>query len=354
MNNEMSTFNEEEFWNERLNFIQGQICYKFKKRELLRQAFTRRSYSEENKGCPNNEVLEFYGDKALDFIVMKKMSEFYGSIGNEHFYVSTMDEGKLTDIKKNLVCRKMLASKIRAFRFQMWLILGKGDVEQKVWDQESVQEDLFEAIIGAVAIDSDWNVDVLSDVVNLMLNPEFYFEKGFDDINYVELIQQWYQKKFHLPPVYEIRMGCWDFQLLHEEHDGSNFQCDLAIYPFDYFHAIGKTKSSAKMAAAKKAYFYLKQHHLLISLVDEVGKPDLERAVNQLQELFQKGYIGEPQYSFLETHDENGNPVWECECRVQGLNPVYTHKCSSKKEGKKIVAYEMAKLFLHWEENDET
>ena len=41
-----------------LTFIQDQIGYKFRNLDLLRQAFTRRSYSEENGG-ENNEVLEF-------------------------------------------------------------------------------------------------------------------------------------------------------------------------------------------------------------------------------------------------------------------------------------------------------
>ena len=43
-------------------FIEDQIGHKFKNRDLLRQAFVRRSYSQENGG-ENNEVLEFIGDK---------------------------------------------------------------------------------------------------------------------------------------------------------------------------------------------------------------------------------------------------------------------------------------------------
>ena len=44
-----------------LEFIQSQIGYYFNNLDLLQQAFTRRSYSEENGG-ENNEVLEFIGD----------------------------------------------------------------------------------------------------------------------------------------------------------------------------------------------------------------------------------------------------------------------------------------------------
>ncbi len=44
--------------------VQEQIGYEFENLDLLKQAFTRRSYTEEN-GAENNEVFEFIGDKAL-------------------------------------------------------------------------------------------------------------------------------------------------------------------------------------------------------------------------------------------------------------------------------------------------
>ena len=56
-----------------LMFIQSQIGYEFNNLNLLQQAFTRRSYSEENGG-ENNEVLEFIGDKVLDLIVTKYLT----------------------------------------------------------------------------------------------------------------------------------------------------------------------------------------------------------------------------------------------------------------------------------------
>ena len=65
-----------------LQFIQDQIGYTFNNLDLLQQAFTRRSYSEENGG-ENNEVLEFIGDKVLDFIVVKILSEKFGKFENE-------------------------------------------------------------------------------------------------------------------------------------------------------------------------------------------------------------------------------------------------------------------------------
>ena len=53
-----------------LQFIEERLDYDFNEPRLLRQAFTRKSYSEEGNGVHHNEVLEFYGDKALEFIVL--------------------------------------------------------------------------------------------------------------------------------------------------------------------------------------------------------------------------------------------------------------------------------------------
>ncbi|MBQ9805097.1 MAG: hypothetical protein IJW49_01115 [Clostridia bacterium] len=339
-------------------YIQLHIGYTFKNRGLLCQAFTRKSYTEKNKNALNNEVLEFYGDKALDFIVMKKMSEYYGHIGAGELFSSSLDEGKLTEIKKKLVCREMLASKVRELDFQHRLLMGKGDIEQRVWEQESVQEDLFEAILGAVAIDSGWNVDALTKVVERMLNPEFYFENGFgDEIDYMQLVQQWHQKKYGQPLKYLVIPGSFSTPLLLEYRNRfgekiTHYRCRIICPPFDE-EALGVTKKEAIANAAQKVYENLKKAHLLYSLRDEIGEPDIDRAINQLQELYQKGYISEPQYEYSESHDADGNPIWECHCYLESLRQGFVVTNASKKQAKKIAAYQMVWLYLGEVDNHE-
>ncbi|MBQ8310645.1 MAG: hypothetical protein IJX80_06510 [Clostridia bacterium] len=336
--------------------IQHKIGYDFKNKRLLAQAFTRKSYAEEKHGTLHNEVLEFYGDKALEFIVMKKMSEYYGKIEDNETYSSLLNEGELTEVKKKLVCREMLAHKIRNLGFQAHLIIGTSDYIQRIWKQESVQEDLFEAILGAVAIDSSWNVDVLTKVVDHMLTPEFHFKDDSDkNIDYVQLIQQWCQKKYGILPRCAICNCVRTFSLLQEYNWGeknANYQCDLTIGPFS-FQALGKTQSEAKIEACKKAYLYLEKNRLLFTLRDEIGEPDIDRAINQLQELYQKGYISEPRYEFSEKHDTNGNPVWECHCYLDCLEQGFELINASKKQAKKEAAYRLVWLYLGEVKHDE-
>lgn len=323
-----------------LQFIQEQLEYDFTEQKLLRQAFTRKSYSEEGNGAHHNEVLEFYGDKALEFVVMKKLSQYYGEKTQNGKYASQKTEGQLTEIKKKLVCKKMLARRIDQLGFAEYLLMGKGDVEQNAQNQESVKEDLFEAIIGAVAIDSAWDAEEIEDVIDRMLDIEYYLEKGFqEDDNYVDLIQTWCQKKYGELPYYEF----------YETDEG--YECSLSLSDeFGGFEGYGYSKREARMNAAREAYEYLEEENELILPIDEVGEPSLDRAINQLQELYQKGYIGEPWYTFIETYDDNGNPIWRCECHIVGKEYYLWRDSSSKKQGKKEVAYDMLCDILAWEE----
>lgn len=308
-----------------------ELEYDYNESQLLKQAFITKSYSQEHSGVYNNEVLEFYGDKALEFIVMKKLSLFYGKITQNGKYASQKTEGELTEIKKKLVCRKMLAHRIDVLNFSQYLIMGKGDENQNTSNNDSVKENLFEAILGAVAINCDWDVKTIEDVVDIMLDIEHYLENGFnDEKNYVDLIQTWCQKKYGSLPEYNF------------DENEDCFECILNLDDeIGGFEGYGYSKRDARMEAAEEAYKYLEEENKLILPIDEVGEPNLDRAINQLQELSQKGYIGEIWYNFTEDCDEEGNPVWRCECHVEDRRLYHYLYSRTKKAGKKQVAYEM-------------
>ena len=91
---------------------------------------------------------------------------------------------------------------------------------------------------------------------------------------------------------------------------------------------------------------YLKANNLWFSKKGEVGEASLELAINQLQELYHKGYINMPVYEeYLRGYDINGNPVWDCICIVEGYGSCKA-TCNSKRMAKKYAAYEMIKILL--------
>lgn len=304
---------------------------------LLQQAFIRKSYSRE-KGGQNNEVLEFIGDKALDIAVVKKLSDYYGYYDSEGEFCTRkgITEGKLTDIKKKLVNSSMLAHRIEKMGLHEYLIMGKGDINKNVQNEESVKEDLFEAIIGAVAIDSNWDNKKIDDAVDSLLQPFNYINNIDEDDNYIDLIQWWTQKEYGELPHYEFK----------EKNGG--FECILDLKSLKYnIVGSGKSKQSARMKAAQYAYECLNEEGLWWTMQDEIGEYSLETSINKLQELYQKKYINNPQYDFYETgYDYNGNIIWRCECKVDGYDGYAFYEANSKKEAKKNAALIMLKHIL--------
>lgn len=313
--------------------IQNTIDYHFDNEDLLQQAFVRRSYSQENGG-ENNEVLEFIGDKAIDFVVMKTIMKKYGSItkGKDFEEFKTKyDEGKFTEIKKKLVEGKNLARCIDSLGFNKYLIMGRGDQKNNVQEMDSVKEDLFEAIVGAVTIDSEWDFREIEDVVKNMLDINSFLSDKQEEIDYVAEIQEWYQKRYDSLPPYEF----------HDLRDG--YGCSLEIDGDDFYEE-SRNKGNARKKVARLAYEYLDSCGLLIDLEDEVGEPNIDRAVNQLQELYQKGYIEEPIYNIYESDEaESQDEAWCCEVYLADMEPEYCSYsfASSKKQAKKEAAYNL-------------
>lgn len=368
--------------NNDLQFIQDQIGYNFKNLDLLQQAFVRRSYSKENGG-EDNEVLEFIGDKALDIIIVKILAETFG------FYTSECDdydkgndfnefccehsEGKLTELKKRLVSKKMLAHRIDQLALAEYLIMGKGDQHNHIEQEDSVKEDLFEAIIGAVTLDSEWDLDEIQSTVEYMLEPEVYLAENKED-NYVELIQEWSLKRCkNLPrmhsdnssydeensvlrraneirvnqPQRDVSRGWINSQEYYETH----FKCELVLEGIDnIFIGYGKSKSEARKAVCEGAYNYLEEHDMLFSIQDEIENPNKAGAVGQLETLSRRGYFSLPTYDFEQGYDKNGNPIWKCECHIEEYDTYYWSKSSSKKDAKKSAAFEMLQYVLSEEE----
>lgn len=347
-----------------LTFIQDQIGYIFKNKDLLQQAFVRKSYSNENGG-QNNEVLEFIGDKVLDYVVVKILCTRFGYFTeNEKWreYACEYNEGRLTGLKKMLVQKSNLAYRIRMLDLEKFLIMGQSDINRNVQEEDSVQEDLFEAILGAIAIDSDWNMSVLQDAVEIMLNPDEYIEDS--ESNYVELIQEWTLKDNGSIPLYHYEEGSytstWYFpfdgitqtynnigNLRDNELMNLRFRCLLKLNgEIPIFRGFGKSKNQARKAVCKLAYEYLEENDLLFSIRDEIENPSKEHSINQLEILARRGYFKVPSYEFVEDYDNNGNTIWKSICKIEGESRKYTAKSSSKKDAKKQAAYKMLKYVL--------
>lgn len=100
------------------------------------------------------------------------------------------------------------------------------------------------------------------------------------------------------------------------------------------------------MAVCKLAYEYLEKHDMLFSIRDEIENPNFESSINQLEILARRGYFSLPTYNYNETHDQDGNPIWECQCHIRECDQSFSAVSSSKKAAKKDSALQMLNYVL--------
>ena len=168
--------------------LQKNISYQFSDIELLSKALTHRSFSKQN-----NERLEFLGDSVL------------GSIISEELYSrhSNIDEGQLSRLRSHLVRGNTLANLAKKLDISENLRLGQGELKSGGFRRESILADTFEAILGAVFLDSDY-LTVKKVVLNLfsdLLN-EARSEDSLKDFK--TQLQELLQKKGYDLPKYEL------------------------------------------------------------------------------------------------------------------------------------------------------
>ena len=149
--------------------IREKTGYCIQSREVLSQAFRRRSYCAECGG-KSNEMFEFLGDQILSCYAVKIISERCVCMNIEGDYSFRIRENHFTSLKQELVSNEALAVIIDDWGVLEYLIVGKCDEKNQVDQQTKVKADLFESIIGAIAIDSNWDPIVLEAAVRKALN----------------------------------------------------------------------------------------------------------------------------------------------------------------------------------------
>jgi ribonuclease-3 len=112
---------------------------------LLQRALTHRSYLNEHpEALEDNERLEFLGDAALDFVTATWLYNRFPE----------MDEGGLTRLRSSLVRTEQLAEFARSMGLGDGLLLGRGEETSGGRDRSALLCDAFEAVVGAIYLDS--------------------------------------------------------------------------------------------------------------------------------------------------------------------------------------------------------
>ncbi len=111
-------------------------------KDLLKQALTHSSYSNEYENSPNNERLEFLGDAIIGFLM-----------GEYLFKKGISKEGELSKKRAQAVREEALFKYASHIDLGSYLRLGKGSLLSKGRENPSIVADAFEALFAAVYLD---------------------------------------------------------------------------------------------------------------------------------------------------------------------------------------------------------
>lgn len=234
--------------------IEKIIGYTFRDKSLLRQAFTRGSFCNEANAhtrveFQSNEVLEFFGDSVLSCAIVtsliREKTERYA-----HGIRTELGEGDFSNIRSNLADKKNLSENIKRLGLQKYFIMGEGDAKLGIENERSVMEDLFESIIGAIYIDSGFDMSAVIVSVSIMLDLSAYLRAAaMPKRSYKNLLQEWCaDKKRRMPnPVYE------KVSESGPDHD-KTYVCACFVGDEKLGEGTGRSMKLAEAAAAESAY----------------------------------------------------------------------------------------------------
>ncbi len=136
------------------NIISGEleniIGYTFKKKDLLVEALTHRSYLNENTKwhLPHNERLEYLGDAVLELAVTESLFKKYADA----------PEGRMTVLRAALVNYQILARIGAELRLEDFILMSRGEKGGSTKAKEVILANAMEALIGAFYLDGGFVV----------------------------------------------------------------------------------------------------------------------------------------------------------------------------------------------------
>lgn len=218
--------------------LEARVGYTFRDRELLLRALTHTSYANEHKGGRDgsNERLEFLGDSVLSLIVCDYLYRTY----------PTLPEGRLTLLRKNVVCQRALAEYATKLELGSFLRLGKGE-EKDGREKPKLLEDAFEALLGALYLDSG-SLSLVAEFVLPFVRDELL--KLQSDLvpveDYKTLLQQYVQQT----PGEELK-----YETVGEvgPDNAKTFTVRVLINSNQFGTGVGGSKKEAEQRAAREA-----------------------------------------------------------------------------------------------------
>lgn len=216
------------------------LGYSFKDKELLKNSLIHRSFGNEHRRYKkiSNERLELLGDAVLDLVV------------TEYLYKNNMEstEGDLAKIKSMAVSEPVLANISKQLEIGKFLLLSRGEELTGGRERSSILGDAFEAVLGAIYLDSDFEMAKEFALKHLKTSID-NIENIEEILDYKTILQEYSQKEYKIIPEYNV------IDEVGPDHQ-KTFEIEVKILVNENKKIVGigrgKNKKSAEQGAAKE------------------------------------------------------------------------------------------------------
>lgn len=265
--------------------IQQKIGYTFQNPTLLKQAFTTPSVTVASKRkIQNYQVLEFIGDAVLDLAVVKNLVSEFCKIDSDGQMVSKTNEGKLTTRKQDFVKNETLYHCAKAIGLNKYINKAYGFCS---YNHKTKKGDLIEAILGAVALDSNWNMEVLSEVTKEIFNQKNVKTARKNAIRENKNLSP-VTKVDNLYAMHEISKPIYNFEKLQNGLHGV-WKCSVTLLETEHkFFAEDNKLKVAKRISAQKLVDYLSGKVTEPNVIDESNGEKLAKGQGLLKLIISK------------------------------------------------------------------
>lgn len=228
--------------------IQRMVSHEFRSTDLLVQALTHSSYSNENSSSferevvpeiPDNERLEFLGDAVIGLVVARRLMDLF----------PLACEGKLSRWRSSLVSRKTLAEMAAELGLGDLILLGRGERRTGGAEKRSILAAVLEAVVGALYLDGGMET-VTEFLVRIYANWFDSLTDGNDQVfrmlDKKTHLQERTQHMYRTTPEYRL-VEAWGAE--HEKF----FRVEILISGEVIARGDGRSKKEAEQQAAHMA-----------------------------------------------------------------------------------------------------
>lgn len=225
-----------------IDALENKIGYSFKDKMLLRKCFTHSSYAHENQ-CESNELLEFFGDSIIEFVVTEFLIKNFSE-----------SEGKLTARRAEMVSHEGLLDMVKKLEIGEYILLGKGLNTTETYVGK-LYSSIFETLVAGIYIDG--GIIAVKKFINNTLCKRYIEKEKLKNDNrenpgWKNRLQEYVQKR---------KMGSIFYETLSKTGPDHlpEFKVAVLLNGSRIAEGKGSSKKLAEADSAKKALTKLKQ-----------------------------------------------------------------------------------------------